>query len=64
MKPTNVILDDPVVQDVRAARAKLWQAGGSTVEGFLRVVKEVASQKQTAKRPSRGKKTKRRKQPC
>lgn len=42
MKAKNTILDDPVVREVRAARARLWRAGGGTVAGFMQIVKEVA----------------------
>ncbi|MBI4581590.1 MAG: hypothetical protein HY718_17970 [Planctomycetes bacterium] len=42
MKTKNTMLDDPVVREVRAARARLWRAGGGTVAGFMRIVKEVA----------------------
>ena len=41
---------DPVVQEVREARAKLWNEGGGTIEGFLRVVRErVAGRKRGVK---------------
>jgi len=32
--------DDPVVREVREARARLWKEGGGTFEGFRRVVAE------------------------
>ena len=35
--------DDPVVREVREARAKLWKEGGGTFEGFRRVVAKRAA---------------------
>jgi len=52
MKATNFILDDPVVREVRAARARLWRAGGGTVSGFMQVVKEVARGKRSRSGPA------------
>ena len=40
MKKRSVI-DDPVIQEVREARAKLWREGGGTVEGYIRAVHEA-----------------------
>jgi hypothetical protein len=34
--------DDPVVREVRAARARLWQEGGGTMSGLARLVKRRA----------------------
>jgi hypothetical protein len=36
-------VDDPVVQEVREARAKLWKEGGATFEGFLAAVRRHAA---------------------
>ena len=36
---SNPIENDPVVAEVRRARAALWRKGGSTPEGFSRVAK-------------------------
>lgn len=38
--------DDPVVAEVRAIRAKLWQEAGGTVAGFIKLVRNrvVASE--------------------
>lgn len=42
--------DDPVVKEVREARAKLWNEGGGTIEGFLRAVrKRAATRRRCAK---------------
>ena len=38
MRERRSVFDDPVVQDVRRARAKLWREGGGTIKGFMRVV--------------------------
>ncbi len=35
--------DDPVILEVRRARAKLWEEGGGTIEGLMRVVKRKAA---------------------
>ncbi len=35
---TKSVLDDPVVQEVREARGRLWREGGGTVEGYIRAV--------------------------
>jgi len=34
--------EDPVVGEVRAARARLWQEGGGTMSGLARLVKQRA----------------------
>ncbi len=48
--------DDPVVQEVRQARAKLWEEGGGTIEGLMRVVKQrVARIRRAAKPKAKGK---------
>ena len=46
--------DDPVVREVREARAKLWEEAGGTIAGLMRLAKERASQLQKGK-PKRGK---------
>ena len=35
------VLDDPVVREVREARARLWREGGGTIEGYIRAVHET-----------------------
>ena len=40
MKSKSSVLDDPVVREVRRARQKLWQEGGGTIEGLLRLLDE------------------------
>ncbi len=48
--------DDPVVREVREARAKLWKEGGGTFEGFRRVVaKHVDRIKRSKPRKGRAK---------
>ena len=41
---------DPVVQEVRQARAELWKEGGGTIESFIRVVEKYASRRPTRRR--------------
>jgi len=49
--------DDPVVREVREARAKLWKEGGGTIEGFIAVVHrraaELLPKKKTRRRRAR-----------
>jgi hypothetical protein len=42
-KDKSIWTDDPVIQEVRRARAQLWEEGGGTIEGYMRVVKEKAA---------------------
>ena len=42
MKTKVRLEDDPVVREVRAARARLWQEGGETMSGLSRLVKQRA----------------------
>jgi hypothetical protein len=49
-------LADPVVQEVREARAELWKEGGGTIEGFLAVVNRHAATVRK-KRPSKSRTT-------
>jgi hypothetical protein len=42
-KAKSIWSDDPVVQEVRRARARLWKEGGGTIEGLMRVVKLKAA---------------------
>jgi hypothetical protein len=42
MKTKVRLEDDPVVREVRAARARLWQEGGGTMSGLARLVKQRA----------------------
>ena len=30
--------DDPVVEEIRAVRARLWKEAGGTVEGLMRLI--------------------------
>lgn len=36
--------DDPVVEEVRAVRAKLWEEGGGTIEGFVELIRKRAAE--------------------
>ena len=42
MKTKVKLEEDPVVREVRAARARLWQEGGGTMSGLSRLVKQRA----------------------
>lgn len=42
-KKRYIASDDPVVQEVREVRARLWEEGGGTIEGLMRVVKAKAA---------------------
>ena len=42
MKTRVKLQEDPVVREVRAARARLWQEGGGTMSGLARLVKQRA----------------------
>ena len=55
MKKNASIIDDPVVREVREARAKLWKEGGGTVAGFIRVVKERTAHKRRSQKVARRK---------
>jgi hypothetical protein len=52
MKKTK-LLEDPVVQEVRAARARLWEEGGGTMAGLSRLVKQRADAVRKGKRTGR-----------
>ena len=52
MKKKSVI-DDPVVQEVREARAKLYREGGGTIEGYIRAVHETVKQMRMQRKPRR-----------
>lgn len=43
MKANVKLEEDPVVREVRAARARLWQEGGATMSGLSRLVKRRAA---------------------
>jgi len=45
MRKNAFLIDDPVVREVREARAKLWKEGGGTIAGFIRVVKQRTARK-------------------
>ena len=49
--------DDPVVGEVRAARARLWREGGETMEGLARLVNERVKTLRKGRRITRGKST-------
>ena len=42
MKTKVKLEEDPVVREVRAARARLWQEAGGTMSGLARLVKQRA----------------------
>ncbi len=44
MKPKQTWPDDPVVREVREARAKLWKEAGETFAGLQRLVAERVEQ--------------------
>lgn len=46
----DIIADDPVVQEIREIRARMWEEAGRTMEGYTRLVKEEAAKA----RPSAG----------
>ena len=39
--------DNPVVAEVRAIRAKLWEEGGGTVAGFIDLIRHRAARNRT-----------------
>jgi hypothetical protein len=47
------VLDDPVVREVREARASLWREGGGTIEGYIRAVHEIVEGTQPRPRSRR-----------
>ena len=48
MKRKTSVFDDPVVEEVRRIRAKLWAEAGGTVEGYLRLMDERAELRKKA----------------
>ena len=42
MKTKVKLEEDPVVREVRAARARLWEKAGRTMSGLARLVKQRA----------------------
>jgi hypothetical protein len=46
--------DDPVVREVRAARAELWKEAGGTIEGLMRLAKKRAAEIRRSRRVRRG----------
>jgi hypothetical protein len=44
---------DPVVEEVRAVRRALWERGGGTASGYLKLVRQLAAASGPA-RPKRG----------
>ena len=49
------ILDNPVVQEIRAIRARMWKDGGGTVEGYLKLVQREAKEVQRRRPTARAK---------
>ena len=51
--------DDPVIEEIRAIRRKLWKEAGGTVQGYIRLIQNLAREapaaKQVQKRKPRGK---------
>lgn len=48
------VWEDPVVAEVREARAKLWKEGGNTVAGVNKLIKHRATvKKKTARKATR-----------
>lgn len=45
--------DDPVVEEVRAARRKLWEASGHDVQRYIEQSRQAAERRNGAK-PSKG----------
>ena len=48
MKEPQESRDDPVVEEVRAIRARLWKEAGGTVEGLVRLIDADQPEKGTA----------------
>lgn len=48
MKLRRSAYDDPVVDEIRAIRAKLWREAGGTVEGYLRLMDERTALRKNA----------------
>lgn len=38
---------DPIVDEIRAIRARYWQQAGATGAGYLRLMRELAEQRET-----------------
>lgn len=47
------VIEDPVVQEVREARAQLWREGGGTIEGYIRAVHEAVKEIRSPKKRKR-----------
>ncbi|MCG3130626.1 MAG: hypothetical protein FLDDKLPJ_01392 [Phycisphaerae bacterium] len=45
--PESSSTDDPVVAEVRAIRAKLWEEGGGTIEGFIELIRRRCAENQS-----------------
>lgn len=54
-KPRRDTADDPVVREVRAIRRQLWEEGGKTIKGYLRLMAEMTRQSASRARPRRRK---------
>lgn len=48
MKKPQASRDDPVVEEVRAIRARLWKEAGGTVKGLVRLIDADQPEKETA----------------
>jgi hypothetical protein len=35
---------DPIVEEIRAVRQRIWEEGGGTAEGFFRRIRELSEQ--------------------
>ncbi len=44
--------EDPVVDEVRTIRAKMWKEGGGTVAGFLEIVRIRTMSNESKKQPA------------
>ena len=52
MKEPQESRDDPVVEEVRAIRARLWKEAGGTVEGLVRLIAADQVERETAAGPN------------
>lgn len=59
VKKTSRLVEDPVVEEVRAIRAELWREAGGTVAGLIRLLEQ---RKPPKRRPTaaKGRRTARR----
>ena len=52
MKEPQESRDDPVVEEVRAIRARLWKEAGGTVEGLVSLIAADQAAQETAAGPN------------